>query len=232
VWGVEDVMAFLEERCHLVQPLPGRAVEHHGEVFRLWREGLLAGVLDEPFHVTHVDPHADLGMAECGHLYLLTEFLEQPPSERWYPRESTDPYAEAMTDGSYLAFAVGCRWISDLTLCPGGNDFHEFIMERWDRESGVIRMPRLREGELQRLKGSLQKPVFPEERLEPPVRLTRVSRDDFVAPEPFDFIFLAQSPAFTPKEADPIYAEIRRRFIDEKVWGDFLEPNDRLNWRS
>lgn len=39
--GLEDVMAFLQERCHLVEPLPGRAVEHHGEVFGLWRDGLL-----------------------------------------------------------------------------------------------------------------------------------------------------------------------------------------------
>lgn len=39
-WDLEDVMAFLEERCHLLAPLPGVAVEHHGEVFGLWRYGL------------------------------------------------------------------------------------------------------------------------------------------------------------------------------------------------
>ncbi len=43
-WDLEDVMAFLEERCHLLGPLPGVAVEHHGEVFGTWRDGLHGGI--------------------------------------------------------------------------------------------------------------------------------------------------------------------------------------------
>ncbi len=213
-----DVMAFLEERCHLLAALPGRAVEHHGDVFTLWRRGLLAGDLVAPFHVTHIDAHADLGMGENGYWHLLTQQLHLPPAERWYPRVSTDALERAMTDGSYLAFAVGCRWISDLTICPGGGDIHPYIMEGWDPRSGTIRMPRLDDTELRGLIQAWAKPTFPEDRLEPPVPLTLISRDDFFAPEPFDFIFLARSPAFTPAEADPIYDAVRERFIDEEAF--------------
>jgi hypothetical protein len=213
-WELTEAMAFLEERCHLLSTLPGCAVEHHGAVFGLWREALLAGVLTAPFHVTHLDAHADLGMGELGHMYLLTEFLEQAPRGRWYPRESRDPYEEAMTDGSWLAFAVGCRWISDLTICPGGGDIHPYIMEDWNPRSGTIQMARLTKDELKHLKG-LEKPGIAEHQLEPPVPLTLSTSEDFVAPEAFDFIFLARSPAFTPSQSDPIYEAIRERFIDE-----------------
>jgi hypothetical protein len=105
-----------------------------------------------------------------------------------------------------------------IMICPGGGDVHPYIMEGWDPRSGTIRMPRLTATELRALMETRAKPTFPEDRLEPPVPLTLTSRDDFFAPEPFDFIFLARSPAFTPAKADPIYDAIRERFIDEKAF--------------
>lgn len=41
----------------------------------------------------------------------------------------------------------------------------------------------------------------------------------FKAPEPFDFICLTRSPAYTPAASDAIYDEIRGRFIDESGTG-------------
>ncbi len=162
-------------------------------------------------------------MGELGYMYLLSEHLALPPAERWYPRESKDWLAEAMTDGSYLAFAVAARWIADLTYvyCPGGgSDIHPYIMEGLDSHSRTIRMPRLTRNELKRINDSLpQRPKIPEERLEPPIPLTASKASEFCAPEPFDFIFLARSPAFTPSEADPIFDAIKERFIDEQAWG-------------
>lgn len=37
---------------------------------------------------------------------------------------------------------------------------------------------------------------------------------DYEADKPFDVISLSRSPAFTPPESDPLFDEIRRRFID------------------
>jgi UPF0489 domain len=224
-WDLEDVMAFLEERCHLLGPLPGVAVEHHGEVFGLWRDGLDGGMLQPPFHVTHVDAHADLGMGELGYMYLLSEHLALPPAERWYPRESKEGLAEAMTDGSYLAFAVAARWIADLTYvyCPGGgSDIHPYLLENGDQlRGGTIQLPYLTREQLRWLneRPFARVPNLPVECLEEPgVPLTISKASEFCAPEPFDFIFLARSPAFTPSEADPIFNAIKERFIDEQAW--------------
>lgn len=54
-WSLEDTMRFLEGRCRLAEKLPGFVVEDHGEVFRLWREGIRRGDLTLPLSVTHVD---------------------------------------------------------------------------------------------------------------------------------------------------------------------------------
>jgi hypothetical protein len=41
---------------------------------------------------------------------------------------------------------------------------------------------------------------------------------DYQAVEPFDLIFLTRSPAYTSELADPIFDEIRARFIDEPAF--------------
>ena len=40
--------------------LPGWVIEHHDEAFARWRVAIGTGLLVPPFHVTHVDAHADL----------------------------------------------------------------------------------------------------------------------------------------------------------------------------
>ena len=62
------------------------------------------------------------------------------------------------------------------------------------------------------------RPAIPDARLEPPVPLAIAKARNFCADQPYDFIFLARSPAFTPAEADPIYDLIRERFIDEQAY--------------
>src|SRR5689334_23347957 len=57
--GLEAAMVYLRERTRLNQPVPGAAVRHHDEVFDWWRDLIDDGVLCPPFHVTHVDAHAD-----------------------------------------------------------------------------------------------------------------------------------------------------------------------------
>ena len=62
-WQHDEAVSFLERQCGLSRddPLPGASVEHHGEVFFVWRELIASGVLSTPFEIVHVDAHADLG---------------------------------------------------------------------------------------------------------------------------------------------------------------------------
>src|SRR4051812_25445661 len=85
-WDLPKVLSFLESNCRLSRPLPGFAVEHHGDLFFRWRDAIADGLLVPPFHVTHVDAHADLGMGDCGYVYLLTDLLREAPDARDAPK--------------------------------------------------------------------------------------------------------------------------------------------------
>src|SRR5690606_26652283 len=71
VWPLDDVSAFLTERCGLSGPLPGWAIERHGDAFRLWQQAVKAGSIETPFSVTHVDAHADLGLGESNYMEIM-----------------------------------------------------------------------------------------------------------------------------------------------------------------
>jgi hypothetical protein len=104
-WDISKVLAFLEPQCLVTGPLPGFAVKNHGELFFRWRDAIDEGLLVPPFHVTHVDAHADLGGGDAGYVYLLTELLLKPVEERRSPRVGDD----GLGDGNYLAFAIANR---------------------------------------------------------------------------------------------------------------------------
>ncbi len=115
-WELSKVVDFLESKCLLRGPLPGFAVEHHGEPFFRWRDAIGRGLLRPLFYVTHVDTHADLGLGDCGYIYLLTELLNEPVEARRDVKVGDD----GLGDGNYLAFAVANRWISQLAYVIGG----------------------------------------------------------------------------------------------------------------
>jgi hypothetical protein len=109
----DEVREFLEARCTLKRgkKIPGHEMVEHDEAFSTWRRWLRAGVLSAPFNVIHVDAHADLGLGDSGWVYLLSELLALPWSQRSEPR--FEP--RALNSGNYLAFAIANRWIGNLT---------------------------------------------------------------------------------------------------------------------
>lgn len=148
-WDVGKVLAFVRRNCGLSRPLPGFAVEHHGELFFRWRDAIETGLLAPPVHVTHVDAHADLGTGDGGLEYLLTELLHEPPCRRHSPRTGDD----GLGDGNYLAYAIANRWIDDVTYVIGGRyvDFMNYpwlpgdllppLFENFDLTTRTIRLP-------------------------------------------------------------------------------------------
>lgn len=223
-WEVSKVLTFLESQCLVAEPLPGFAVEHHGELFFRWRDAIDAGLLRPPFHVTHVDAHADLGLGDYGYFYLLSELLHDPIEGRRDPKVGDD----GLGDGNYLAFAIANQWISELTYAIGGRyensddemghpwtpgDLLVYLFENFDPATRTIRLPVL---EVRNLRENL---ISPQQlrpvSFEPPVPFHWTLLQQFQAQEPYDVICLARSPAFTPESADVVYDEIRTRYIDE-----------------
>jgi hypothetical protein len=209
-WPRDDALAFLHDRCHLAEPLPGIAVENHGELFAAWRAAIDRGALTPPFSVTHVDAHADLGLGDSGYVFLLTELLFLPVANRF--AES----ANALTDGNWLAFSIACRWLSDLTYVRNGlgggrpGDLMPYFMENADLDAAAIQLPALTGDQLDQLAHNHERVPS---HLEPRVPLLSLAWRDFQAAEPFDMLCIARSPGFTPAELDPRFEEIRQCFI-------------------
>lgn len=212
VWPAAEAVSFLRERCLLDSARPGFAVEHHGEIFEKWGAAIEAGVLEPPFHVTHVDAHADLGLGERGWVFLLTGLPTLPLDQRpaaCLPR---------LTDADFLAFAIGCRWLSDVVYVKHsevrGTDVHPYLREHFDPRSQRIRLVALNPEELASLRARKPPAV---EYLEPAVAVDEIPWEQFQADWGFDVVCLTRSPPYTPPTADALYEEIRERFIDERA---------------
>lgn len=215
VWNDADAFGFLREQCRLVGRLPGLVTENHGDLFYEWRAAIDAGLLIPPFHVTHVDAHADLGQGDAGYLYLLNELLLLPPEQR------TDPPRTGLglTDGNHLAYAIACRWIAELdyVYCEGGgSDELTLVMQNHDRNSGFVQLSPMTAEDFRQLHmlGGPDGAAAVLDQPEPPVPYRSIRADEFTADGPFDFVCLTRSPPYTPETADSLYELICDEFIE------------------
>lgn len=194
-WSLADTIAFLTDRCDLTGVRPGIVVEHHGELFVRWRDAIDAGVLRAPFHVTHIDAHADLGLGDAGFIHLLSDLLFRTPPERREP-------GEHLNDANYLAFAIGCRWLGELDYVynrddhrgEGPGDILPCLMEDFDPRAAHIRLPALTRTQIEDLSFLRERPQ--PARWEPRVPFRALPWRHYRARAPFDVICLGRREVF------------------------------------
>jgi hypothetical protein len=236
-----EVRSFLEKRCHLSTqaPVSGSEAEEHQDAFSVWRQWIEDETIIAPFNVVHADAHSDLGSGwpnrSC--TFIETELLGVPLEERRYPALGPDH----LNSGNYLLGVIANRWISQLTYVypadrieaapvrPGSlprseddmrglarllrtdqgppvGDLPAWIFRNGDWRTQLIELKHYHPSRHSRSGGD-NHPL----RIEPPVPFKCVE-----APE-FSFagvthMFLAQSPKYTPVEADEILPVIREYF--------------------
>ncbi len=192
-WDAEAVCRFLEDQCGISKdaPLPGRIFETHDQALLFWEEMIAAGRLSSPFHVTHVDAHSDLGIGFPGPNYVLFNVLSMPVDKRRNPALF---YAQHKLDeANYLLFALAMRRIASLdnvrnprsrpdipsVLYHGADSFQltSIAAQLFAAQNGT-------------------EPVIPFRNYE--------DYRSFHADAPYDFITLALSPRYAPKEADEL----------------------------
>lgn len=213
VWPVDDALGFLADRCGLNGRLPGFVTERHHELFPLWRESIEGGLLQPPFHVTHVDAHADLGMGDASWKYILTELLFQPLEARKFPREGG---LSGLAEGNYLSFAIACQWLGELIYVHGygaGSDVPKSSMQDFRMDAPNIQLPALTEADAQKML-HFKWDDIDASRLEPPVSFQRVLFTDFEATDPYDLVCITRSPQYAPPKADVVYDRIIENFIE------------------
>ena len=212
VWPVDRAIDFLRDRCGLTGKLPGFLTENHSELFPLWRDGLESELLKPPFHVTHLDAHADLGLGDAGYVYLMTSLLFDPPEKRRYPKVGP----AGLNDGNFLLFATACRWIHDLTYIygdGGGEDELFLVMKDFDPRSDHIQLAATTKEDIDAVIHDLDKRLSASH-FEPAVPYTSSHWNDFQSDGPYDFVCLTRSPPYTPSTADSLYDAIRDTFIE------------------
>lgn len=60
-WGIGEVDWFLKHCCMLANPVPGRIVKNHQDVYYLLKSGVQQKVSEPPHTWVHIDSHSDLG---------------------------------------------------------------------------------------------------------------------------------------------------------------------------
>ena len=194
-WTKEAVETFLEKQCGLSKkhPLPGKIFPTHDEALRFWKDRIEEGSLCVPFWVTHIDAHSDLGIGKPGPGFVLNTVLAQTPCKRddllhWYEMKQLD-------EANYLLFALAFRWISRLDNVRNPNSRPDIPKEILlpDRND-AIRLTSFSARLLESRNGP--EPVVP-----------FAVYDDYMAFQAetaFDYMTVAISPRYAPKEADEL----------------------------
>jgi hypothetical protein len=215
VWPIEKAFEFLRERCRLDDRRPGFLTETHDELFPRWRQAVGTGVLAPPFHVTHVDAHADLGLGDAGYAYLMTSLLFSAPDDRLYP---TPPLGRTgLTEGNFLLFAIACRWIASLEYiygAGGGSDELSCVMRDFDPKADGIQLAAVTDSAFRNWNFGLGERKAVISHVEPEVAYRSSRWEQFHAELPYDFVCLTRSPRYAPATADPLSSEIAASFIE------------------
>ncbi|MCH8969319.1 MAG: UPF0489 family protein, partial [Planctomycetes bacterium] len=96
----------------LQKPILGAEFIEHDELFFYLRNEFESRTLTKPIELFHLDAHADLGLdRSASSNYVMTDLLHRPVKQRAYPKIGGP---DGLTPGSWLLFAVACRWIGSL----------------------------------------------------------------------------------------------------------------------
>jgi hypothetical protein len=218
-WSSKELRNFLESKCVLSRerPVPGRFVVEHDAAFDYWHSLLRSQTDEITIALTHIDAHADLGMGDLSFRDLMGHHLHKQISERSNPKRGIN----GLNHGSYLAYAVACRWLSriDFVLHPSWqNDLPWFYFKDFSELTDFdgCKYIQLRAFDARSFEDSLSLHWIEEEKpaaIEPEVPFCTIRAEAWKASGPFDFALLAQSPAFVSREADRLLG-IFAEYID------------------
>lgn len=218
VWTEERVCFFLENNLGLskVKKSKGRIVIGHDEALYFWDELIQGMKLKPPFSVVHVDSHADLGFGDLGMTAVLDVVIQWPVEYR-RPRYCCDIEVDNrrynINIGNYLLYALAFRWISDLVYC--GNPNHDCGDVPPEIVVGDIPSCEFDYVLKREIKLKMRNQTDNNESEEPTIPFCICPKvEDVHYDEEFDYVLLAQSPNYTPENADFIM-EIFREYIDE-----------------
>ncbi len=209
-WQPNEVRFFLEIKCGLSQQrrLPGKLVETHDEAYPIFHE-LGSG---NRIAVTHVDAHSDLSFGGLAWSFIIEKLLKDPIGQRNPPCRGR----AKLDQGNYLAYALACGLISELTYVHHQlrtEDLVRYFFHNQDPATNIIEIPWVPIG-LRHAISDFSSDIWGKaRRYDPQIPFTLISEASYLASSTFDFAVLCRSPAYTPKSADALLS-VFEEYID------------------
>lgn len=224
-WSKEKVVSFLEVQCGLLpeQKINGACFIHHDKLFHVMNQ--IKNICNEVlrFSIDHIDGHSDLGGSDSGLLYICRDLLFHPPDKRSFLQHRG--MRNNLDSGNFLAFAAACRLIERLNFIthPGkGKDIPSFIFKNFDINSNLIQLKKFSRDQINEFVDHPDHlPKLKPLGSEPEIPFRMIPYNEFQSSGDYDFVFLAQSPAFTPVEADRLIPVITKYI--HPIMGDELK---------
>jgi len=218
-WSEAQVVDFLENRLGLdsANRIPGKHFIHHDEVFHYLKEQIEDGMLLPPFSVSHIDAHSDLATSIDGcFLYIMETMLRRPRELRTDVSDAKG--LQKLNEGNFLIFMLACGWLSDLTFVKHDKTkeyYNPFFFKNNDTSTNIFQLKTYKKGLLRHYavgSTNLQEKMglFKYTRKGRQVKFNETNWRYFKTKKPFDYIFLTQSPNFTPSTSDALIHVIER----------------------
>ena len=204
VWEEERFIDFIENRCGLSldKPLRGRIFNSHVETYWFCKELMDKGELCCPFHITHIDAHSDLAFSMSTQNYRFFKSFALENKQRFNDGTMFEvPENQAFIDsGSYLLAMALNRWLNKIEYV-----YHPDL-DALDVADYIVKctVPN------QKFKFAF----FDDRTTIPNLSLETIYPTDYQSAEPFDFVCVAISPAYTVKEIEKLVTVIKRYIIE------------------
>ena len=206
-WKPEGVINYLENNCGLSKnkKIKGKTFTHHNEVFYFLRELQNENDLNLLFSIDHLDAHADLGLGDTSYEYIQTELILEPVQNRYNPKEGG---RDGLSEGNFLAFAIACRWIKDITYInkrEWSDDLAQYLFKNFDTNTNLIELKTLNKAYIhQMIFGNPNVKVPNYSTSEPLVPFIKIDSTNFISSKKYDYVLLTQSPEYTPMTSDAL----------------------------
>lgn len=227
-WDISFVISFLENQCGLNKEFKknGKYFKHHDEVFYFLRSLQEKNNFNLKFSIDHIDAHADLGLGDSSYVYISSEILFKDLKERAYPAKING--WDGLSEGNFLSFAIACRWVSQLNYInkiEWTTDLPHFIFRNYETDSGFIQHKKFSPQTIKRItsfgdiisEAKLNNPI----ETEPDVPFRIIDYNNFKSRIDYDFIFITQSPEYTPATSDSLLPIINS-YMNEYPFSNLL----------
>jgi hypothetical protein len=214
VWPEQAVKRFLEVNTGLSlnDRKPGKYFINHQDVFPFVRNLVLGSKEKLMFHFDHVDGHSDFDNLAGSMMYIFLELLRFPRRGRMYPKK------KYLNEGNFLNFMAAAEWLYSLNHISlleeiEAEQYNRWYFKNYDLNTNRLKLEsysvkRIPDNIDRKDKFELIQNLNPDKLLKD-IPFNHIYYKEFNSNINYDYIFLTQSPEYTPETSDALIPIIK-----------------------